>query len=206
MNAHTGDYTQKGCKPRLIFPEFPLAGLVPTVHNNDMNNLARYILGIAVLYLFASAATAHPIPKDSHDRTIVVALAKRGRGEQASRALEYRLEVDETTVIRNDMTPFKDEINVLDYRNRLPEYYAEFAKKFATIFAERLIARRTDKKQDVEFRCLSHKERLQDEDGKNLGHLRCDFVFEGTLDIDPTRKPRSFFAKTIICWRRGRSS
>ena len=136
---------------------------------------------------FTAAVAAHPVPKDNHDRTIVVRLQKGDEPNRIRVRVEYRLEVDEATVFLNDMKEFRDEVNPLDYRNRPLEYYAQFTKIYAPIFADRLIAR-VNKKPIAEFRCVSRKERLQDEDGKGLGHLRCDFIFESAFDIDPSQK------------------
>jgi nickel/cobalt transporter (NicO) family protein len=152
-----------------------------------MNAIARTVGIIVAISWFASAASAHPVPKDNHDRTIVVRLQKSDAPNQIRVRVEYRLEVDETTVYLNDMKEFRDEINPLDYRNRPMEYYAQFTKIYAPIYADRLIARVNNKPME-EFRCVSRKERLQDDDGKNLGHLRCDFVFEGFLTLDPNQK------------------
>src|SRR4051794_23810401 len=83
--------------------------------------------------LFVPSAVAHPVPRDNHDRTIVVRLQPGGKPNRIRMRVEYRLEVDETTVYLNDMKEFKDEVNLLDYRNKLPEYYAEFTKIYAPI-------------------------------------------------------------------------
>jgi nickel/cobalt transporter (NicO) family protein len=149
--------------------------------------MMRTLFGLAIIFSFASAASAHPVPKDNHDRTIVVRLQNTETPNQIRVRVEYRLEVDETTVYLNDMKEFRDEVNPLDYRNRPMEYYAQFTKIYAPIYAERLIAR-INNKPIAEFRCVSRKERLQDEDGKNLGHLRGDFVFETNATLDLAQK------------------
>lgn len=139
---------------------------------------------LATLGFFTSAASAHPVPKDAHDRTIVVRLQKGLAANQVRVRVEYRLEVDETTVLLNDMKPFSDEVNPLDYRNRPLDYYAQFAKIYGPIYADRLSAR-VNKKPIGDFRCVSHRPALQDAEGKNLGHLRCDFVFEASFELQP---------------------
>jgi ABC-type nickel/cobalt efflux system permease component RcnA len=103
--------------------------------------------------------------------------------------VEYRLEVDEATVVYDDMKPFADEVNLFDYRDRPLEYYAEFARLFAPIYANRLFASGNDK--PLEWTCVSRQARLKDEEGKPLGHLRCDFVFEGTFVVHRNR-PNTF--------------
>ena len=109
----------------------------------------------------ASSAFAHPVPKDTHDRTIVVRLQKGEKPNQIRVRVEYRLEVDETTVFLSDMKDFRDIVNPLDFRGRPLDYYAEFAKIYGPIYADRLVVR-VNKKEIDDFRVMSHKERLQD--------------------------------------------
>ncbi len=155
--------------------------------------IVRLAVSCGVFSLVVSTAFAHPLSKDdAHDRAIVVRLRK---GDSPNRILvdvEYRLEAAETTIFR-DMQPYRDEIDFLDYFPQRPlEYYALFAKKYEGILADRLIAS-LDKKPRPGFRCVERKPRLVDEDGKTLGHLRCDFVFETSFDIDPERKTQFDF-------------
>src|ERR1051325_3643773 len=159
-----------------------------TTSDNDVMtcSLDRMLLTFAALWLLSSNASAHPVLKDNHDRTIVVRLQKGSAPNKLVVRVEYRLEVDEATVLLNDMRSFKDQVNPFDYANKL-DYYAEFTKIYAPIYADRLIAR-IDKKPPADFRCDSHKARLQDDDGKSLGHLRCDFVFVAEVDISATSK------------------
>ena len=144
------------------------------------------------LFLVASTASAHPVPKDSHDRTIVVRLQKGQTPNQLRVRVEYRLEVDEETVLLVDMHDYRDQVNFVDYFPQRPfEYYAHFTRIHAPILADRLIA--TVNQTPWKARCLSRKERLRDEDGKALGHLRCDFVFASEFEIDPSQPIRFFF-------------
>ncbi len=152
----------------------------------------RFSASLFVLWLVAMPAAAHPVLKDTHDRTIVVRLQNGDAPKQIRVRVEYRLEVDETTVWLGDMKPFQDEANPLEYRKEPLKYYAIFTKIYAPIFAERLVARVNDK-PIPDFRCVSRKERLQDDDGMSLGHLRCDFVFETSFDIEPGVRTKFFF-------------
>jgi ABC-type nickel/cobalt efflux system permease component RcnA len=145
--------------------------------DNDGMNWQRCTLGLTVVCLIAPMACAHPVQEKHHDRTIVVRLQKGAAADQVRVRIEYRLEVDEGTVFRDDMRPFKDEINPLDYQGRALDFYAAFTKEFAKIYADRFVAE-VNGKQVGEIRCVSRRERLEDEDGKGLGHLRCDFIFE----------------------------
>ena len=171
----------------------PLASFARTRHNEHMRFHSLFALCLAALGLFPVSAAAHPPPKDdNHDRTIVVRLQKSETPNRIRVRVEYRLEATETTVTFNDMREFKDEVNPLDFRNKAMEFYAEFAKIYAPIYADRLSVL-VNKKPSAAFRCVSRKEAMHDEEGKSLGHLRCDFVFESAFEIDPKVKTTFFF-------------
>lgn len=145
--------------------------------------------------LFASISSAHPVAKDTHDRTIVVRLQKGDKPNQIRVRVEYRLEADEGTIRDGDMIPFRDVVNPLNFRGEALKYYAEFAKTYAPIYADHFILR-VNKNPLEAPRCISHQERLDDEQGKALGHLRCDFVFESIFELDPVAKTQfSFYEK-----------
>lgn len=159
-------------------------------HNKGMTWTAilRIAVSCGVFCLLVSVARAHPLSTDdAHDRIIVVRLQKADTPNRIRVRVEYRLEVSERTVLFNDMKPFADEIKHLDNRDDLFKIYAEFTRIYAPILADRLSAR-VNKKSIPELRCVSRKERLKDEDGEPLGHLRCDFAFESAFDIDPEQK------------------
>jgi nickel/cobalt transporter (NicO) family protein len=125
-----------------------------------------------------SSAQAHPVPKNNHDRTIVVRLRPGPTPEQIVVRVDYRLEVDPTTVILDDMRPFRDEIDITQFKDRL-DYFKEFTKKYAPILADHLMAKING--TAVEFTCTERSQTLRDEKGEPLDHLRCDFVFEATI-------------------------
>lgn len=141
----------------------------------------RFPIALLLVLALVGSAAAHPVAKDSHDRTITVRLRPGARADQLLVRVEYRLEVDEATVVFDDMKPFADEVNLLDYRGRALAYYAEFAKLYGPIYASNLLARAND--QPLEFTGVAREQRLKDEEGKELGHLRCDFVFETSCPI-----------------------
>src|SRR5262249_51202812 len=103
-----------------------------------------------------AAASAHPVPKDNHDRTLVV------RVTPAALVVDYRLEVDELRAYRD-----------------LPEAVArsarsktELRQRVLDLFAETL-ASNLDPQLDgrpLEFRCVGKTMR-------ELDHLRCDYRF-----------------------------
>ena len=137
------------------------------------------------LFVFCSPARAHPVPKNNHDRTIVVRLRPGPTAEQIVVRVDYRLEVDPTTVILDDMRPFRDEIDITQFKDRL-DYFKEFTKKYAPILADHLMAKVNG--VAVELTCTEHSQTLRDEKGESLDHLRCDFVFQTTISCVPDKE------------------
>jgi ABC-type nickel/cobalt efflux system permease component RcnA len=121
----------------------------------------------------AAVVDAHPVPRDAHDRTIVVQLGRENGDIVVT--VRYRLEVDEWTVIVRDMAPYHDKVPLDQYRDRRLEYYGEYTKIYAPILAANLVARLNG--EELEFSCAKREHALRDEKGEVLGHLRCDFVF-----------------------------
>jgi ABC-type nickel/cobalt efflux system permease component RcnA len=152
--------------------------------------MKRLTITLVVVSLFASAVSAHPFIEKHHDRAILVRLQTGATAGQIRVRVEYRLELLEATVLR-DMKPFKEEANPFDFRDAL-KFYAEYTRIYAPILADRFVAE-ANAKQIAEFRCLSHKERLEDENGKGLGYLRCDFVFESAFQTSDSDKTRFVF-------------
>lgn len=148
---------------------------------------ARHVLLAALMALaLAAPAAAHPVPKDSHDRTIVVRLGAGSRPDEIVVLVEYRLEVDEFTVLLDDMKPFADEVDYAAYRGRPLDYYAEFVKRYAEVYAANLVASADGR--PLTFACVAKRPQLRDEkDGTPLGHLRCDFLFKASFTAAPDR-------------------
>jgi ABC-type nickel/cobalt efflux system permease component RcnA len=103
--------------------------------------------------------------------------------------VEYRLEVDELTVILDDMAPFKDEVDPAKFKNKGLDYYAEYMRIYAPIIARHLYAEFDN--HELTLTCTRRTPSLKDEEGKDLGHLRCDYVFEATAPL-PEKWPARF--------------
>jgi len=154
--------------------------------------IVRSISTVLAVWLSASVAAAHPVPKGNHDRTIAVTLVP-GVGNTIRVRIDYRLEVDEETVLLRDMRDYRDEVNFLDYfPSRAAEYYSHFTRIHAPIYAD-LMSIQVDAKSLPKLRCVSRRERLKDETGKDLGHLRCDLVFETEFDAAADARIRLVF-------------
>jgi ABC-type nickel/cobalt efflux system permease component RcnA len=141
--------------------------------------MARSLLLVAASFLVVNPATAHPVAKDNHDRTIVVRF--REAEGKIRVVVAYRLEVDEWTVVHRDMAPFRDEVDFSLFRNKPLEFYEQFTRTYAPILAGNLNARING--QEMKFSCVKREQRLRDEKDQELGHLRCDFVFETSLPL-----------------------
>ena len=130
----------------------------------------------------AQAGPAHPVPRRAHDRTIVVKLAP----DRVT--VEYRLEVDEFTVVYDDLPAVSDQID-LTRLAKPDEFYDLFTRSYAPVLAGNLTAKLDG--QSVAFACTGRTHSLSDEEGKKLGHLRCDFRFQASWTIAPD-KPHDF--------------
>jgi nickel/cobalt exporter len=143
----------------------------------------QWLCALCVSVVPLAAAHAHPVPRSNHDRTIVVRLAPEAGADKVTITVVYRLEVDELTVVLEDMAPFKDEIDLEKYRDRREAYYAEFMRLYAPILANNLTA--TVDGKPLTFRCTVRNASLRDEQGQVLGHLRCDFTFQTAFAAAP---------------------
>src|SRR5687768_13187285 len=99
-------------------------------------------MSTALPTLLLTLLTAHPIPRDHHDRTILVHL----QPQPANRVLvtvQYRLEVDETTVVL-DLRPFADEIDLSGVADKRRAMHDFFVNKYGPILAKNLTATAND--------------------------------------------------------------
>jgi nickel/cobalt exporter len=95
----------------------------------------------------------------------------------------YRLEVDELTVVQGDMAPFADQVDFSKYRGKADEFYTEFCRLYAPIFAANLQVKLDGR--GYKFHPVRQMHTLKDEKGQALGHLRCDFFLEAVVPISP---------------------
>lgn len=140
------------------------------------------MLGL-VVFIWPSWALAHPVAKDSHDRTITVRLARGTSPGQLVVVVDYRLEVDEATAVFEDLKPFLGEIDLTKFQGKPLELYAEYARLYAPILAGNLRVKLNGR--SLPLLCVKKTQTLKDEQGENLGHLRCDFNFQTQGDLVP---------------------
>src|SRR5260370_6392071 len=137
-------------------------------------NWSPVLLALALATGPIPCVQAHPVPRRAHDRTILV---KRGADKIT---VDYRLEVDEFTVVYDDLPAFSDQID-LTRLTKPDEFYDAFTRCYAPVLAANLIAKIDGK--PITFTCMRRTHTLVDEEGKKLGHLRCDFQFEASWSI-----------------------
>jgi nickel/cobalt transporter (NicO) family protein len=134
------------------------------------------------------------VPRGQHDRTIAVHLQPDMAKKEVVVRVDYRLEVDELTVVLQDMLPFLEEVQYDRYKNMRLEFYGEFTRIYAPILGRNLVAKVDGKA--LTFQCDKRTQTLTDDDGKDLNHLRCDFVFV-------TRFPLNFAAQQTFTFHEG---
>src|SRR5262245_24614833 len=118
--------------------------------------VASFLFVLFVLFV-VSPLRAHPVPRKEHDRTIVVKLTPDAV------VVEYRLEVDEWTVVFVDL-PGIDDVVDLKKLSKPQEFYEAFTSGYAPFFANNLTATLDGK--PLTFRCVERKYEVID-------HLRC---------------------------------
>ena len=129
---------------------------------------ASRLTALVLILAFPAAGSAHPVPRNHHDRTIAVHLIPDPARDQVVVIVNYRLEVDELTVVLDDMQPFKDDVDLAGFRNKPDAFYSEFTRLYAPILANNLTSAVDGK--PLHFQCVTRSHRLKDEEGRALGH------------------------------------
>jgi ABC-type nickel/cobalt efflux system permease component RcnA len=141
-----------------------------------MKSFHHFFASLCALCIFVvNFIQAHPVPQKNHDRTIGVRLTTDGKSGAIMVLVNYRLEVDPFTVVYDDLPAVIDKAE-LSKLSKPKEFYEAFTRCYAPILATRLVATLDGK--TLEFTCAQQGYRLDDEEGRPLGHLRCDFVFQ----------------------------
>lgn len=117
-----------------------------------------------ILLAVALLLPAHPVPKDNHDRTIVVTLTPEAV------LIDYRLEVDEFRALRDlenvDLGPLRDR----------KEVHAAYLRHFAPLLMGSLVVELDG--QELELTCIQQSYRL-------LDHVRCDYRYRARWKLSP---------------------
>ncbi len=145
----------------------------------------RITIAILCLGFLPALLRAHPVPKSNHDRTVVVSLEAGPKADEVAVRVDYQLDVDPATVILEDMAPFRDDVDITRFKNRL-DYFKEFTRIYAPILADRLVAKMNG--SPFEFTCAERSASLTDDKGEPLDHLRCHFVFQAVVPCSPNQE------------------
>ncbi len=128
------------------------------------------VLAAVALLVAALPSRAHPVPKDNHDRTIVVRLTPEAV------VIDYRLEVDEFRALRD-----LEGVELGRLRDR-KDIHAAYLRHFAPLLMNNLVVRLDGR--EVDLTCAQQSFRL-------LDHVRCDYRFVGKWRLDAGR-PHAF--------------
>jgi len=147
-----------------------------------------------VVVMRPHSAQAHPVPKNNHDRTIVVHLSQDTQKGLLAVTVDYRLEVGEFTAIYVDLPALGEKIELNKVATPI-QYYEAYLTGYAPILAANLVG--TIDGEPLVFRCVKKRFSLNDENGDPLNHLRCDFVFRAE-----TRSLWPELMTFACCWPR----
>ncbi len=133
--------------------------------------MRRHTAFLCLLLLGAVCAplAAHPVPRKAHDRTITVRLTRD------KVIVDYRLEVDEWTVVFVDLPAISDKVDLAQLK-KPPQFRQAFVDHYAPILADNLLAELNS--QRLKFACVRRGFEI-------LDHLRCDFRFEAPWQPAP---------------------
>ncbi len=127
-------------------------------------------LGLLGILVASGPARAHPVPRRNHDRTVVVRLTPQAV------IVDYRLDADEFTVVYDDLPAVISKVELAELTTPR-EFYEAFMKSYAPVLAGNLVAK-VDGGDPLSFQCVQRVQRLREDNGQPLDHLRFDFRFQ----------------------------
>ncbi len=127
---------------------------------------------LRMLFLFSALSAfsavnhlhAHPVPKRSHDRVIVVRLTPN------EVVVNYDLEVDDWTIVFVDLPAVSDKVD-LTKLSKPPDFYKAFGQAYAPILADNLIATLDSQRLEFNWEVRDHQV---------VDSIRCPFVFRAS--------------------------
>jgi ABC-type nickel/cobalt efflux system permease component RcnA len=135
----------------------------------------RYLLPVLLLLVAAASARAHPVPRDNHDRTLVVRLTRDAV------LVDYRLELDE---FRATLDLPRDALEGVTSRDG---FCAAFTRYHAGFLGNNLVAKLDGR--PLEFTCIHQRYQL-------LDHIRCDFRFRAPWNLSANQTSRFTFRES----------
>jgi hypothetical protein len=142
----------------------------------------RHCCFLSVLFVCSvvSSLSGHPVPRKSHDRTIIVRITP------TAIVVDYRLEVDDWTVVYVDLPALEDKVDLTKLK-KPEEFYEAFTRCYAPILGKNLLVRLDG--NELEFRCVQRSHRL-------VEHLQCDFRFVAECKLEQEKEHTLTFRET----------
>ncbi|MER3415637.1 MAG: hypothetical protein C4297_05420 [Gemmataceae bacterium] len=88
-----------------------------------------WILTLALLFAAGSQLAAHPVPRDHHDRSILVEITPQ------TVRIHYHLAVSEWTLVK-DLVPYRDQV---DFASSMEQLFDKYGAIYAAVVAEGLL-------------------------------------------------------------------
>src|SRR5262245_33496927 len=133
-----------------------------------------WVLSLVSVMSWAMPAAAHPVPRRSHDRVIEVRL----RPNEV--AIDFRLEVDEWTVVFVDL-PALLEPSDMKRLTKPNEFYEAYVGRIAPLLADQVYV--TLDGQPLALRCVDTQFHVRDS-------LQCELIFQADLTPAQGRRYR----------------
>src|SRR5262249_56467081 len=124
-----------------------------------------WLVTLVAAVIAPTPAVAHPVPRRSHDRVIEVRL----RPNEV--AVDFRLEVDEWTVVFVDLPAFL-EPSEMKRLTKPAEFYQAYVQRIAPLLADQVYVRLDGK--PLQLRCVDMQFQVRDS-------LQCEFIFQADL-------------------------
>jgi ABC-type nickel/cobalt efflux system permease component RcnA len=124
------------------------------------------------VFFVANSCQAHPVPRDNHDRTVIVHLTPEAV------IVHYRLELDEYRAVLD--LP-RSALKGVESRQ---DFHVAFRRHFAPILADNLVVLLDGK--ELRLRVLDQRSEV-------LDHVRCDYRFVARWKLSPERSHRFTF-------------
>lgn len=142
----------------------------------------RFAMALAALggLQLLPGALAHPVPRKMHDRTVEVRLSSGREDSQLIIDVRYRLEVDEFTVVFDDLPAIasKNDLRTFEKPN---QFFEAFLRLYGPILAANCDV--TLDGDPLKLAVPRSAYTLRDEKGVPLDHLRCDFLFQAKAKL-----------------------
>jgi len=146
------------------------------------------LFAVVAATIASHSAIAHPVPSDTHLRTIIV----RIRPDEV--AIRYRLELDQFTTVYKDSKGLIEDHEIKKL-NTPSAFYGEFIRRLAPLLADQLDARLNGR--PLQLKCVDQRFEVTD-------HLACEFIFQADWSLEPGRDYRLEFRDRTYDLEQGR--